>query len=74
MVRIFDVKERISSEGKNFVALILQGGVEFIRSANGNLYATAKKASLASTFDLQTSKMLIGQELPGRIEKTECEE
>jgi hypothetical protein len=73
MVHVVGYKERFSSEGKSFMALILQGGVEIIESANGKLYATARKASVASTFDEETCKILIGQELPGTIEKVECE-
>ena len=36
-------------------------------------YATAKKASIPSTFDEETCKSLIGQELDGAVEKVECE-
>lgn len=73
MVRIVGFKECSSLEGKSFISLVLQGGIELIHSANGNLYATARKTSVASTFDEETCKSLIGSELPGKIEKVECE-
>lgn len=73
MVKIIGYKERTSSEGKTFNALELQGGVEIIHSASGGMYATVRKATVASTFDEETCKGLIGTEIPGTIEKQECE-
>lgn len=72
-VRIIEYKIRLNGEGKPFLALILQGGIEIVKSANGNVYATAKKASLATTFDEATCKSLIGTEMPGQIVREECE-
>ena len=73
MVRVIDYKIRFNSEGKPFLSLILQGGIEIVRSANGNVYATAKKASLATTFDEAVCKSLVGSEMPGTIQKETCE-
>ena len=55
------------------MALVLQGGVEIIHSASGGMYATVRKATVASTFDEETCKGLVGTEIPGAIEKQECE-
>lgn len=74
MVKIISFKERLSNEGKPFMALLLQGGVEIIHSATGKMYATAKKASIATTFDEATCQALVGTDLPGSIEKHECEQ
>lgn len=74
MVRIVDYKERESEDGKTFFALELQGGIELVKSqTTDNFYATARKTSITSTFSEETCKALIGSELPGRIEKQECE-
>ena len=74
MVRIIDFKVRMNGEGEPFNALIVQGGVELVRSKEtGLFYATAKKTSIPSTFDDKTCESLIGQELPGSVEKVECE-
>lgn len=73
MVKIVGFKERLSNEGKPFMALILQGGVEIIHSANGGMYATARKASVATTFNAETCQALIGTDLAGSIEKQVCE-
>jgi len=74
MVRIIDYKERKNSANESFFALILQGGIEMVKSSEtGNYYATAKKTSITSTFDEQTCKSLIGQEIQGSIQKHKCE-
>jgi len=73
MVRIIGYKERLSNDGRMFNALELQGGVEIIHSASGGMYATAKKASIATTFDEATCQALVGTDLAGSIVKQECE-
>lgn len=74
MVRIIGYKQRQKEDGELFYALELQGGVELIKSkTTGNFYATAKKASLPSTFEKETCEALIGTDLPGNIIKEECE-
>ena len=74
MVTIIDYKKRINSEGTEFNALILQGGLEMVKSHDsGNYYATAKTASIASTFTDEVCEKLIGQEIPGSIQKVSCE-
>lgn len=69
MVKIVDYKARVSMEGKPFFALVLQGGIEIVRSASGNSYATAKTASMPTTFTEEVCKGLVGSELPGSIAK-----
>jgi len=74
MVRIIDYKTRMNADGEPFLALIVQGGISLVKSKESGLYyATAKKASIPSTFDEETCKSLIGQELEGSVERVECE-
>lgn len=74
MVRIIDYKTRTSEDGKQFFTLEIQGGIEMVLSqTTGNFYATARKSSITTTFNEQTCKALIGTEMPGGIEKQECE-
>jgi hypothetical protein len=74
MVTIIDFVKRKNNEGVEFNSLILQGGLEMIKSnQSGRYYATAKKASVTSTLDDLTCKELIGQKIPGSIQKIECE-
>ena len=74
MVRIVDYRVRQNRDGEPFLALIVQGGLHLVKSKEtGMYYATAKKASIPSTFDEKTCQSLIGQELEGSIERVNCE-
>jgi len=73
MVTIVDFKERTSKDDEQFFVLILQGGLEMVKSKEtGRFYATAKRASISSTFDENTCKSLIGSTFPGSIQREEC--
>jgi hypothetical protein len=74
MVTIIDFKKRENKEGKEYGVLVIQGAIETVRSKTTNRpYLTAKKASVPTTFDDVFAKNLIGQTLPGQIEKQECD-
>ncbi|HEX8335006.1 MAG TPA: hypothetical protein VF622_20440 [Segetibacter sp.] len=73
MVKIVGFNLRENTEGRQFFALILQGGIEIVKSSTGSSYVTIRKCSLPTTFDEETCKALIGQELPGSVQKVECE-
>jgi hypothetical protein len=52
MVTIVNFEKRQSKTGNEFFALILQGGVEMVRSAEtGQFYATVKRCSVPSILD-----------------------
>lgn len=74
MVRIIDYKEREREDGEVFLVLELQGGIEMVRSQiTDKFYATVRKTTIPATFDEETCKTLIGQELPGKIEQVKCD-
>jgi len=74
MVKIIDFKTRQSKDGNEFNALIIQGGLEMVKSKQtGRYYATSKKASVTSTFDNETCMELIGEKIPGSVQKVECD-
>jgi len=75
MVTITGYAERESSkDGKKFYALTVQGGLEMVLSEEtGRYYATAKQASVTSTFDEKTCQGLVGTKLPGKISRVKCE-
>lgn len=74
MVKIVDFVKRTNKEGKKFNALILQSGIELVKSRDtGRWYATAKKTSITSTFDDAMCQSLIGTEIPGSVHRVECE-
>ena len=74
MVTICDYVKRQNKEGKEFNALILQSGIELVKSQETQRwYATAKKASITSTFDDATCQSLIGTKIPGSVHRVLCE-
>lgn len=75
MVTIIGFEKRENQEGEEFNVLILQGGVEAIISQkSGKPYITARKTSIPCTFGDEFAKSLIGTELPGDIQRIECDE
>ncbi len=54
--------------------MVLQGDVEVVISkTTGKPYLTARKTSIPCTFDEKLAQHLIGQSLPGTIERKECD-
>lgn len=74
MVRIVNYQKRLTEDGREFFILVLQGGIEMVKSQEtGRFYLTARKAGISSTFDENTCKSLVGSEIPGCIVKVKCE-
>ncbi|MEZ4839359.1 hypothetical protein [Flavobacterium sp.] len=74
MVRIINYQKRQAEDGREFFILVLQGGIELVKSQEtGKFYVTARKAGISSTFDELTCKSLVGTEIPGCIVKVKCE-
>ena len=74
MVTIINYKERQREDGTSFFVLEVQGGIEMIKSAKTGLYyASAKRATVSSTFDEATCNALIGTQMPGAIQKVACD-
>ena len=73
MVKIVDQKLRQNEMGEDFNVLILEGGLETVRSEAGNLYFTVRRAGVPCTFSQERCQELIGEELPGSIRKVPCE-
>jgi hypothetical protein len=74
MVTIIDYKTRQNQSGETYCALILEGDLEMVQSAEtGRYYATARRASVSSTFSEETCQRLIGKQMPGTILKQTCD-
>jgi hypothetical protein len=74
MVKIIDYRARLDKEGNEFFVLIIEGGLEPVKSKQtGRYYFTSKKASVTTTFDALTCQELVGQRIPGSVQKVECE-
>ncbi|MBA6153942.1 hypothetical protein [Gelidibacter maritimus] len=71
MVTIVDYKTyQREEDGSDFHVLIVQGGLEAVKSRQtNNTYLTARTARVSCTFNEATCKSLIGSQLPGAIKK-----
>jgi hypothetical protein len=73
MVIVNDFAVRENSKGETFIALILTGGLEMIRSKNtGKFYASIRKASIPCTFTEEVAEAMKGSKMPGTIVKVPC--
>ena len=74
MVQIVGFKTYQREDGENFNVLVVQGGIEVVKSAqSGRNYITARTASVSCTFNETICHSLIGTKLPGSIKKVETE-
>ena len=74
MVTIIDFVKRKNNKGDEFNALILQSGIEIVKSREtGRYYATAKRTSITSTFDDAMCQSLIGTQIPGSVQRVESQ-
>ena len=68
MVTIKSIKKYLRKDGSEFIALQLEGGVEFVQSQQtGKFYAHVLKSNMPCTFDEQTAEKFIGQSIEGTI-------
>ena len=75
MVKIVGYKPLENESGEKFLVLEVQGGIEAVRSQEtGRNYFTARKANVPCTFNEETCKSLIGQDIPGKVVKVEVDE
>jgi hypothetical protein len=74
MVTIVGIEKRTNKVKKEeFTVMILQGAIEVVESkTTGRPYLTARKTSIPCTFDEKVAANLVGQSLPGTIERKEC--
>ena len=74
MVKIVDFKTYQTEDGKSFCALIVQGGIEAVKSQETDrTYLTARKARVPCTFDEAVCQSLIGTDFPGIIKRVEVD-
>lgn len=74
MVTVVDFKTFEKEDGENFYALVVQGGIEVVKSKEtGRNYLTAKNATVPTTFSRSICESLIGTTLEGKVKKMECD-
>ncbi len=74
MVTVNSYKVAQNKEGKDFIALELQGEVEAVHSVQtGKVYLTARTVWVPTTFNLAFASMLVGKQMPGTVKKQACQ-
>jgi hypothetical protein len=74
MVLITGIEQKENAKnGEKYIVLVLHGKSEVMMSkTTGKFYVTCRKASLPCTLAGEQARSLIGQTLPGTIEKVAC--
>lgn len=75
-VTIVGIEKKTNAKtNEAYLVLVVQGNAMALRSkATGRAYISASRSSVPCTLDEAHAKSLIGQTLPGKIEKVECKE
>ncbi len=74
MVTIVDYKSFEKENGEKFYCLVVQGGLEVVKSQQtGKTYFTAKTVKVPTTFDENTCLGLIGEKISGVVKKVETD-
>lgn len=74
MVTIINYKEVQTEDGRQFVSIELQGEPKLeISATTGNFYLTANKTRVSTALPIEACKMLIGQKLPGTVDKIQVD-
>ena len=74
MVTIIDYKTFSKEDGEKFFGLVVQGGVEAVKSSQtGKTYLTARTVAVATTFNERTCTDLVGSKISGTIKKVETD-
>jgi hypothetical protein len=74
MVTIVDYKAFQKENGEKFYSLIIQGGIEAVKSQQtGKTYFTTKTVNVPTTFDAPTCQSLIGNKIDGCVKKVETD-
>ena len=74
MVTIKNYETVEKKDGSTFISLQLIGGLEMIQSSNtGKFYANVKRVRIPASFDAETAKSMVGQQIPGEIVRVSCD-
>ena len=74
MVTIIGLEKKTNLKTKaSYSVLLVQGSAQVLRSkASGRVYISAPRASVPCALDEVQAKSLVGQTLPGEIQRIEC--
>jgi hypothetical protein len=73
MLTITGYRTHTTKDGSKFTSLEISGGLEMIQSqSSGQFYAKARKCSIPFTAGVEAAKAMIGNTLPGTIQRVPC--
>lgn len=74
MVTVTNYAVRKTKDEKTFITLELSGKVELVQSQDtGKFYATRRRCSIPSTFDVNVAQSIIGTQIEGEIVRVESD-
>jgi hypothetical protein len=74
MLTVTNYQKRVNKEGKEYLTLQIEGGLEFLQSSQtGRFYATVRKSTMTAFFSETVAAGLIGCQVPGQIIRTEVD-
>ncbi|MBC7391158.1 MAG: hypothetical protein H7329_18270, partial [Opitutaceae bacterium] len=74
MVTVKNYHVRQGNNGDNYISLELEGDVSFVQSQNtGRFYASTKRCFMYAAMDESTAAALVGTQMPGTIERVDCD-
>lgn len=74
MVTIKSFRKNKATDGREFISLELQSGVEAIQSLKtGKMYLSVRKCFISTTFDEQTAEALVGSKMEGTVSRVLCD-
>ena len=73
MVTIVEVAERTAANGNTFCSVMVAGDVSVHMSTEGKASLVALKASIPSNLPKDVLEGMIGNKLPGKVERVETE-
>lgn len=74
MVTVKDYKTITNRDGEDFFALVVEGGVQPVRSQRtGRIYFTTRSATVPTTFDEDTCKKVINTNFNGEVRRVDCD-
>ena len=73
MVTIVEVAERTAANGNTFCSVMVAGDASVYTNAEGKASLVALKASIPSNLPKDVLESMIGNKLPGKVERVETE-
>jgi len=74
MVTVTDFSVHEDTDGRTFIMLKIEGGLSMAQSqTTGKFYMTVASAKIPCTFDEAMAQSVIGNTIPGKIVRVDCD-